>query len=54
METRKSARAILLNSENRIFLFKFEFGFLSDKKTLWVTPGGGIEKGETFEEELKS
>lgn len=53
METRKSARAILLNSENRIFLFKFEFGFLSDKKTLWVTPGGGIKEGETFEEGLK-
>lgn len=53
METRQSARAILLNSENRIFLFKFEFGFLSDKKILWVTPGGGIEKGETFEEGLK-
>ena len=53
METRKSARAILLNSENRIFLFKFEFGFLSDKNKFWVTPGGGNEKGETFEEGLK-
>lgn len=53
METRRSARAILLNSENQIFLFKFQFGFLSGEKTLWVTPGGGINKGETFEEGLK-
>lgn len=52
MKVRKSSRAILLNPENRIFLFKFEFAMLSEHKTLWVTPGGGIEEGESFEQAL--
>lgn len=52
MKVRKSSRAILLNPENRIFLFKFEFAMLSEHKTLWVAPGGGIEEGESFEQAL--
>ena len=52
MKVRKSSRAILLNPENRIFLFKFDFAMLSEHKTLWVTPGGGIEEGESFEQAL--
>ena len=52
MKIRKSSRAILLNSENKIFLFKFEFAMLSEHKTLWVTPGGGVESGESFEQAL--
>ncbi len=38
MKVRKSSRAILLNSENQIFLFKFEFEMLSGHKILWITP----------------
>lgn len=52
MRTRKSSRAILLNEKNEVFLFKFEFTSLVNSKTLWVTPGGGLENGESFEEGL--
>lgn len=52
MEIRKSSRAILLNPENKIFLFKFEFIMLSGHKTLWIAPGGGVENGESFEQAL--
>lgn len=52
MKVRKSSRAILLDSEDRIFLFKFEFAMLSEHNTLWVTPGGGVEDGENFEQAL--
>jgi 8-oxo-dGTP pyrophosphatase MutT (NUDIX family) len=52
LRVRKSGRAILLNPENRLFLFKFEFAMLSEHKTLWVTPGGEVENNETFEEAL--
>lgn len=52
MKVRKSSRAILLNPENKIFLFKFEFAMLAEHKTLWVTPGGGVEDGENFEQAL--
>lgn len=52
MKVRKSSRAILLNPENKIFLFKFEFVMLSEHKTLWVTPGGGVKGGENFEQAL--
>lgn len=53
MRVRRSSRAILLNQNSDIFLFKFEFAMLSGHKTLWVTPGGGLENGETFEQALK-
>jgi len=53
MRIRRRASALLLNSENRLFLFKFEFTFLEHGKTLWVTPGGGVDEGETFEQGLR-
>ncbi len=52
MKVRRSSRAIILNPENRIFLFKFDFAMLSERKTLWVTPGGGVEHDESFEQAL--
>ncbi|SCZ11515.1 NUDIX hydrolase [Alkaliphilus peptidifermentans] len=52
MKIRKSSRAILLNSENNIFLFKFEFAMLLGHRMLWVTPGGGVESNESFEQAL--
>lgn len=52
MKIRKSSQAILLNPEDKIFLFKFEFAMLSGCNTLWVTPGGGVEDGESFQQAL--
>jgi|TergutMp193P3_1026864.scaffolds.fasta_scaffold108653_2 8-oxo-dGTP pyrophosphatase MutT (NUDIX family) len=53
MKTRQNSRAIILNDKNELFLFKFEFAMLSEHKTLWVSPGGGLENGETFEMALE-
>jgi 8-oxo-dGTP pyrophosphatase MutT (NUDIX family) len=52
MLERKSSRAILVK-DKKIFLFKFKFGMLQNGKTLWVTPGGGVENNETYEKCLK-
>ncbi|TCT19959.1 ADP-ribose pyrophosphatase YjhB (NUDIX family) [Melghiribacillus thermohalophilus] len=52
MKIRKSARAILMNEKNEILLFKFIFKDVVDEKILWVTPGGGLKDGESFEEAL--
>ncbi|QXE17771.1 NUDIX hydrolase [Clostridium sp. 001] len=53
MFIRKSARAILISSENKILLLKFKFPQIQSEKVLWVTPGGRVEKGENFEQALK-
>jgi 8-oxo-dGTP diphosphatase len=53
MNIRKSARAILINNENKILLFKFIFKEMLEEKVIWVTPGGGVEPGEDFEAALK-
>lgn len=53
MKVRRRASALLISPENRLFLFKFEFAFLDHGKTIWVTPGGGVEEGETFETGLQ-
>ena len=53
MKTRRRASALLLSPENKLFLFKFEFAFLDHGKTLWVTPGGGVNERETFEQGLQ-
>lgn len=53
MDVRKSARAILINKENEILLFKFIFKEMFEEKVIWVTPGGGVEPGEDFEATLK-
>lgn len=47
--TRKTARAILLDPQERILLFEFHLppGFVSQEARLfWATPGGAIEPGE--------
>lgn len=48
---RPSARIILLDTADRILLLKIvdETGVL-DEPVLWITPGGGVEPGETLEE----
>jgi ADP-ribose pyrophosphatase len=53
MKIRRRASALLISPSNKLFLFKFEFAFLKQGKTLWVTPGGGVEEGETFEQGLQ-
>lgn len=53
MFIRKSARALVINSENKVLLFKFKFPEIKGEKVLWVTPGGGVEEGENFEQALK-
>lgn len=49
MITRKSSRAIILNSNNEIFLFEYHFDYFADENVVWITPGGGLEEGESFE-----
>ncbi len=53
MQIRKSSRAIVLNKQNQIFLFRYIFDFFAEKESIWITPGGALEEGETFEEALK-
>ena len=53
MKTRKSSRAIVLNNDNQIFLFQYHFDYLADSKSIWITPGGSLEEGESFEDALK-
>lgn len=53
MITRKSSRAILLNKQNQIFLFRYTFDFFAEKESIWITPGGALEEGESFEDALK-
>ena len=46
---RPAARVIVLDSRGRVLLFRAEF--LGRKQLrLWITPGGGLESGETHEQ----
>lgn len=53
MKVRKSSRAIVLNKNNEIFLFQYRFDYLDDSKLIWITPGGGLDEGESFDDALK-
>ena len=53
MQIRKSSRAIVLNKQNQIFLFRYTFDFFAEQESVWITPGGGLDEGESFEEALK-
>jgi 8-oxo-dGTP diphosphatase len=49
MKTRKTARAVLLDPQDRVLLFEFHLpaGYLSESPSrFWATPGGEIEPGE--------
>lgn len=55
MRIRESARLVLLNDDNRIFLFEHNSPVTMGRKEphilrYWVAPGGGVEEGETWEE----
>jgi 8-oxo-dGTP pyrophosphatase MutT (NUDIX family) len=56
---RPTARVIVLDAAGRVLLFQVEDRLLSDPggprvvaepRLCWVTPGGGVEADETFEE----
>ena len=53
MLTRKSSRAIVLNKQNQVFLFRYTFDFFMEQEAIWITPGGALEEGEDFEDALK-
>jgi ADP-ribose pyrophosphatase YjhB (NUDIX family) len=48
LRIRSSVRAVVLDPADRILLVRFEF----PQVTVWATPGGGVEPGETEEEAL--
>jgi 8-oxo-dGTP diphosphatase len=48
LRIRPAARAVVLDPDGRILLVRFVF----PTGTLWATPGGGIEAGETPEEAI--
>jgi 8-oxo-dGTP pyrophosphatase MutT (NUDIX family) len=61
MRLRSSSRVILLDEEDRIFLLKFEDPMIGGRPFIfrpgypfnsvgWVTPGGGVEEGESHEQ----
>src|SRR5215216_1940950 len=45
---RQAARVLLLDSSDRIFLMLFAPG--ENGAGVWITPGGGLEPDETFEQ----
>ena len=53
MRVRNNARAFILNENNEMLLEKFEFRMVMGNKVLWVTPGGGVEENETYEQALR-
>lgn len=50
LRIRPAARAVVVDPEGRILLVRFEF---PGGRTLWATPGGGIEPGESPEEAIR-
>ncbi len=45
---RPAARVLLLDDRDRLLLFRVALATL--KQPLWITPGGGLESGESFEQ----
>jgi 8-oxo-dGTP pyrophosphatase MutT (NUDIX family) len=49
MRERPSSRLLVIDSQDRVLLFRFEHkqGALAGQ-TFWATPGGGLDPGESF------
>jgi 8-oxo-dGTP diphosphatase len=45
---RQAARAVVLDPTDRILLVRFQF----PTRTVWATPGGGVDAGETHEQAI--
>jgi len=45
-QRRPSARLVILDAAGRALMFRFRF----PDRTFWATPGGAVDKGETYEE----
>ena len=43
---RPAARVLLLGPDDRILLIRIRF----EERTLWLTPGGGLEAGESYKD----
>lgn len=52
MDVRRRAGAFLVSPAGRLFLFKFDFSLLKVHKQLWITPGGGVQREESFAQGL--
>ncbi|CAN5803882.1 NUDIX hydrolase [soil metagenome] len=53
MQTRHSARILIINPDNRILLFRTETAPMDPMQAIpgyWYVPGGGVEADESFEE----
>lgn len=55
MRERPSARIILLDRQDRVLLYQYEDMITLNRQEpfltrFWVTPGGGLEAGETYQE----
>ena len=48
---RQAARVLLLDRDGRALLFRFVDPV--DGSPFWITPGGGLDEGETFEDAAK-
>ena len=49
MKIREAVRAVVLDPDDRTALVRFDFGH----RTVWATPGGGIDPGESDEHALR-
>ncbi len=49
LRIRPAARAVVIDDSDRILLVRFEF----PAKTVWATPGGGIERDETHADAIR-
>jgi ADP-ribose pyrophosphatase YjhB (NUDIX family) len=49
LRIRSATRAVALDPDDRILLVRFDF----PDRTVWATPGGGIDEGETDEDALR-
>jgi 8-oxo-dGTP pyrophosphatase MutT (NUDIX family) len=51
MRERPSSRLLIVDSDGRLLLFKFEHGQGAlAGRAFWATPGGAVDAGESFEE----
>jgi 8-oxo-dGTP pyrophosphatase MutT (NUDIX family) len=49
-ERRRTARILLLDPDGKVLLFEDSDPGLPGPPTFWITPGGGVDSGETVEQ----